>query len=71
MTYRATVRRSGVYQGAAGLRDFNQELIQPVYKQLASAWEKAFQRRLPHILQSFTKTGSAMLKKFHAAVADR
>ncbi|KAI7160752.1 hypothetical protein KC349_g3303 [Hortaea werneckii] len=71
MTYRATVRRSGVYQGAAGLRDFNQELIQPVYKQLASAWEKAFQRRLPHILQSFTKTGSAMLKKFHAAVSDR
>ncbi|KAI7353650.1 hypothetical protein KC354_g11434 [Hortaea werneckii] len=71
MTYRATVRRSGVYQGAAGLRDFNQELIQPVYKQLASAWEKAFQRRLPHILQSFTKTGSAMLKKFHAAVAGR
>ncbi|KAI7342216.1 hypothetical protein KC354_g16519 [Hortaea werneckii] len=71
MTYRATVRRSGVYQGAAGLRDFNQELIQPVYKQLASAWEKAFQRRLPHILQSFTKAGSAMLKKFHTAVADR
>ncbi|RMY69573.1 hypothetical protein D0863_06362 [Hortaea werneckii] len=71
MTYRATVRRYGVYQGAAGLRDFNQELIQPVYKQLASAWEKAFQRRLPHILQSFTKAGSAMLKKFHTAVADR
>ncbi|KAI7569412.1 hypothetical protein KC317_g3361 [Hortaea werneckii] len=71
MTYRATVRRYGVYQGAAGLRDFNQELIQPVYKQLASAWEKAFQRRLPHILQSFTKAGSAMLKKFHQAVADR
>ncbi|KAI7088860.1 hypothetical protein KC356_g3005 [Hortaea werneckii] len=71
MTYRATVRRNGVYQGAAGLRDFNQELIQPVYKQLASAWEKAFQRRLPHILQSFTKAGSAMLKKFHTAVADR
>ncbi|KAI7000145.1 hypothetical protein KC360_g724 [Hortaea werneckii] len=71
MTYRATVRRNGVYQGAAGLCDFNQELIQPVYKQLASAWEKAFQRRLPHILQSFTKAGSAMLKKFHTAVADR
>ncbi|OTA34386.1 hypothetical protein BTJ68_04823 [Hortaea werneckii EXF-2000] len=71
MTYRATVRRYGVYQGAAGLRDFNQELIQPVYKQLASAWEKAFQRRLPHILQSFTKAGSAMLMKFHTAVADR
>ncbi|RMZ08329.1 hypothetical protein D0860_04735 [Hortaea werneckii] len=71
MTYRATVRRYGVYQGAAGLRDFNQELIQPVYKQLASAWEKTFQRRLPHILQSFTKAGSAMLKKFHTSVADR
>lgn len=71
MTYKATVRRSGVYQGASGLRDFNSELTEPVYKQLASTWEKAFQRRLPHILQTFTKTGTDLLRKFHLACATR
>ncbi|KAK5125406.1 hypothetical protein LTR85_000515 [Meristemomyces frigidus] len=70
-TYKATVRRNGVYQGAAGLRDFNSELSEPIYKQLASTWEKAFQRRLPHILQSFTKSGTGLLKHFHLAIADR
>lgn len=71
MTYKATVRRQGVYQGASGLRDFNGELTEPVYKQLASSWEKAFQRRLPHILQSFTRSGTDLQRKFHLAIADR
>lgn len=70
-TYKATVRRSGVYQGASGHRDFNAQLTEPIYKHLASAWEKCFQRRLPHILHSFTKAGSDLLKKFHATIEKR
>lgn len=70
-TYKATVRRQGVYAGASGARDFNQELAEPIYKQLASAWEKAFQRRLPQVLQAFTKAGGNLLKSFHAAVEAR
>lgn len=70
-TYKATTRRYGVYQGAAGPRDFNQELADPIYKQLASTWEKAFQHRLPHILQGFTKSAGLMLKDFHNAVETR
>ncbi|KAH9834261.1 Dynamin family [Teratosphaeria destructans] len=70
-TYKATVRRQGVFSGAAGPKDFNAELTEPLYKQLATAWEKAFQRRLPNILKQFDRSGSDLLKKFHAAVAAR
>ena len=48
--------------------DFNQQLFDPIQVSLAGVWEKAFQRRLPHILQSFSKIGSELLKKFHTAV---
>ncbi|KAK3723591.1 hypothetical protein LTR37_001843 [Vermiconidia calcicola] len=70
-TYRATVRRSGVFTGASGARDFNAALTEPIYKHLATVWEKMFQRRIPHILQSFTKAGTDLLKKFHAVVEAR
>lgn len=70
-TYRATVRRNGVFAGAAGPRDFNSELGAPIYKQLATAWEKAFQRRLPHILQAFTISAGNVLKNFHGSVEQR
>ena len=56
---------------AEGHRDFNGELTEPLYKQLASAWEKAFQRRLPHILQTFKRSASKVLKQFHDAVEAR
>ena len=49
----------------------NGELVEPMLRHLASAWEKCFQRRLPHILQSFTKAGTDLLKKFHAAIEAR
>lgn len=70
-TYKATVRRSGVFAGAAGHRDFNGELAEPLYKHLATAWEKTFQRRLPNILNSFTESATDVAKKFHAAVEQR
>lgn len=35
-TYKATVRRQGVYSGASGPRDFNQELFEPISKDLAT-----------------------------------
>ncbi|KAF4889455.1 Nuclear GTPase SLIP-GC [Colletotrichum fructicola] len=50
-TYKATCCRSGVYAGASGPRDFNAELFEPISKQLATGWERAFQRRLPQALK--------------------
>ncbi|SMR60840.1 unnamed protein product [Zymoseptoria tritici ST99CH_1E4] len=65
-TYKATVRRAGVYH-----RDWNGELVEPIYKQLGTLWEKTFQRRLPHILKTFSKCAQSTLKQFHAAVDAR
>lgn len=70
-TYRATVRRNGNYAGSSGPRDFNAELAEPIYKHLASAWEKTFQRRLPSILQSFKRSATSVVKQFHTAVETR
>jgi hypothetical protein len=70
-TYKATVRRSGVYCGAAGARDFNQELVEPMTKLIASGWEKAFQRRLPQVLDEYTKTSKKLLNEFHKKVEAR
>ena len=71
-TYKAVTRRSGVFHSpAAGLRDFNKELTEPMMKQLQNSWEKTFQRKLPHILQAFSKSGTKLLKDFHSAIESR
>ncbi|KAF7191395.1 Nuclear GTPase SLIP-GC [Pseudocercospora fuligena] len=70
-TYKATTRRKGVFQGASGARDFNGELTEPMYKMLASAWERCFQRRLPTILRSLRKSASTVLRQFHAEAERR
>ena len=70
-TYKATVRRGGVFQGSRGLRDFNTDLMSPLLNYLQNHWEKAFQRKLPHIFNAFAKSGSVLLKDFHTAVETR
>ncbi|OQO00786.1 hypothetical protein B0A48_13473 [Cryoendolithus antarcticus] len=71
-TYKAVVRRYGVYtSGSAGARDFNADLVEPMYKTLASHWERAFQRQLPAILEGFTKSAGTTLKDFHTALEAR
>jgi hypothetical protein len=70
-TYKAICRRDGVYSNAQGLHDFNVQLTEPIIKQLGSDWEKAFARRLPHVLQSFTRSTKALLQSFHQAVQAR
>ena len=67
-TYKATVRRQGVFQGASGLRNFNVELTDPLYRELGTPWEKTFQRRLPAVFQGFSQHTSVILKEFHLGV---
>ncbi|KAG9685146.1 hypothetical protein KCU95_g14552, partial [Aureobasidium melanogenum] len=67
-TYKAVVRRQGVFTGSGGLSDFNAQLTEPIYKHLANGWEKAFQRRLPHILKACAKEFSKDLHDFHKAI---
>ncbi|KAK2040434.1 hypothetical protein LZ31DRAFT_634095 [Colletotrichum somersetense] len=64
-TYKATCRRAGVYTGASGPRDFNAELFEPISRQLATGWERAFQRRLPQALEGFAISARLLLEEFH------
>ncbi|KAI0432051.1 hypothetical protein F5Y09DRAFT_302853 [Xylaria sp. FL1042] len=70
-TYKATVRRQGVYSGASGPRDFNQDLFDPISRSLATGWERTFQRRLPSILNLFAKEVAKKLKHFHETAKAR
>ncbi|OHF02935.1 hypothetical protein CORC01_01693 [Colletotrichum orchidophilum] len=70
-TYKATCRRSGVYTGASGPRDFNAELLEPISRQLATGWERAFQRRLPQALEGFAMNARLLLETFHGSVIAR
>ena len=54
-----------MFTGASGPRDFNAELFEPISKQLASGWERAFQRRLPSSLDGFARTTKLLLETFH------
>ncbi|KAK4218543.1 hypothetical protein QBC37DRAFT_437200 [Rhypophila decipiens] len=70
-TYKATCRRNGVFSGASGPRDFNAELFEPISVHFASGWERAFQRRLPSILDKFTITAKLLLETFHRQATER
>ncbi|THV72223.1 hypothetical protein D6D27_09720 [Aureobasidium pullulans] len=67
-TYKAVVRRQGVWTGSLGLSDFNAQLTEPVYKILGNGWEKAFHRRLPQILKACSKGFANDLRAFHTTV---
>ncbi|KAI2638238.1 hypothetical protein GGS21DRAFT_510278 [Xylaria nigripes] len=70
-TYKATVRRMGVYGGASGHRDFNQDLFDPIFRSLANSWEQAFQYQLPAVLGGFAKETAEKLEQFHLAAKAR
>ncbi|KAM0709890.1 hypothetical protein Q7P35_003933 [Cladosporium inversicolor] len=70
-TYKATVRRYGVFHGASGERDFNKELSAPMIKNLMKCWEKTFQRRLPEIFDNFPTIANTIIGNFHDAVKQR
>jgi len=70
-TYRALVRRNGVFTNGNGPHDLNLQLCTPIIKHLASHWEKAFTKRLPHVLQSFTRKSKNLLKSFHQDIVAR
>jgi hypothetical protein len=51
--------------------DFNSDLTEPIMKHLANNWEKAFARRVPSVLQSFTRKAKAVITTFHREVEER
>ncbi|KAG4443740.1 hypothetical protein IFR05_000829 [Cadophora sp. M221] len=67
-TYKAIVRREGVFSNAQGTHDFNAQLTEPIIKHLASHWEKAFAQRLPRVLSSFSRQAKGLLTAFHREI---
>lgn len=64
-TYKATCRRSGVFTGAFGPKDFNVELFDPINKPLAGPWERVFQRLIPAALDGLVRKSTAIIETFH------
>ncbi|KAH7117730.1 hypothetical protein B0J11DRAFT_90327 [Dendryphion nanum] len=72
VTYKAIVRRDGAYQSSsAGYRNFNGELVDPIVRQLATGWERAFQHRLPKVVEGYTAACSTILDRFHETIEER
>lgn len=67
-TYKATVRRHGVFHGASGHRDFNKDLTAPFMRSLMTRWEKTFHRRVPEVFNGFPIGVNDTIKNFHDAV---
>ncbi|KAH7364551.1 putative GTPase SLIP-GC [Rhexocercosporidium sp. MPI-PUGE-AT-0058] len=67
-TYKAIVRREGVFSNAEGPHDFNAQLTEPIIKHLASHWEKAFAQRLPRVFSSFSRQTKDLLTMFHREI---
>lgn len=66
-TYKATVRRDGVFSA----NDFNHDLTEPILKHVTPGWEKVFSRRLPQTLSGFAGEIIQILTTFHNDVEKR
>jgi hypothetical protein len=67
-TYKALMRRNGVFSNGQGSHDLNLQLAEPIIKQLASNWEKAFAQKLPRVLQNFNRKSKSLLTSFHTDI---
>ncbi|OCT44484.1 tat pathway signal sequence [Cladophialophora carrionii] len=70
-TYKAVVRRDGVFNNARASNNFNEQLTEPVIRHLAGPWESVFARRLPGILNSLPANAGQILTSFHDEVERR
>ncbi|KAI9669298.1 MAG: hypothetical protein M1831_000333 [Alyxoria varia] len=71
-TYKAVCRRYGVYSnGKRGPQEWNAKLAEPILKQIASGWERAFSRRVHAVMKDYVKDGNKLIKDFHNSVAAR
>ncbi|KAI1375031.1 hypothetical protein F4677DRAFT_424372 [Hypoxylon crocopeplum] len=70
-SYKSACKRSGVYAGKLGKRDFNEDLVRPLKCDLAQKWVDAFQQNIPKALAEFTHASERLLRDFHCRVKDR
>ncbi|KAJ9292426.1 hypothetical protein DTO271G3_8781 [Paecilomyces variotii] len=69
-TYKAICRRSGVLQGVYRKLDWNQELCDPMLRDLLPSWQRAFQSKLPEQLSRAVSGSENLLQGFHNSLMD-
>ncbi|KIW34327.1 uncharacterized protein PV07_01112 [Cladophialophora immunda] len=70
-TYKAVVRRDGCFTNARGCHNFNQQLLEPLIRQLSRPWETVFTRRLAIILKKLPPSVTHTITAFHNDVERR
>ncbi|EXF81114.1 hypothetical protein CFIO01_08210 [Colletotrichum fioriniae PJ7] len=70
-TYKATCRRHGVFKGAAGARDFNEDLLKPMKNYTAQEWDSAFNGRLPEKIATLAASSKQLINSFHERMKNR
>ncbi|KAK1457104.1 hypothetical protein CMEL01_16115 [Colletotrichum melonis] len=70
-TCKATCRRYGVFKGAAGARDFNEDLLKPMKNYTAQEWDSAFNGRLPEKIATLAASSKQLINSFHERMKDR
>jgi hypothetical protein len=70
-TYKAVCRRDGVFSNAQGLHDWNTQLTEPIIKNIANGWERAFSRRMPSVLNGLANKNGTLLTAFHKTIETR
>ncbi|KAI0448945.1 hypothetical protein F5B21DRAFT_509652 [Xylaria acuta] len=56
LSYKATLRRNGVFSGKSGPRNFNEDLAAPLLQKLVNDWETTFTKKIPEALKLHAKT---------------
>lgn len=57
-----------MFASSSGAYDLNSQLAEPLIRNLASNWERAFARRLPTVLRDLNGKLNNLLTTFHAEV---
>ncbi len=65
--YKAACRREGSWKG----KSFNNDLLEPFEKKIATSWEMIFTRRLPEEIERLMNEIRTELGQFHSAMAMR
>lgn len=63
-TYRATMRRNGVFTGRQGPRNLNEHLVRPMKSHVANRWSEILVGRVPIFVKGFNTSTSHLMKHF-------
>ncbi|KAI0527772.1 hypothetical protein F5B22DRAFT_3364 [Xylaria bambusicola] len=70
-TYKATVRRNGVFSGKSGPRNFNEDLAAPLLQHLGNQWDITFTKKIPEALVAHTKACQRLQDEYHDLIKSR